>query len=208
MGGEQKFKEGDSMRLTLEGQNRGELLFFSDKQEAFKLKAHEFDDSKASVMGDYLPTKLGMEEGNIIFACVPGDYSGSLLFLYENGKGARVALSCYDTKSNRRRLTGAYSGTSPLVAVYHLKEDKEIVLYSSVGRALIVNTAAIAPKTTRTAQGVSLMSLKNRAFLTASEPLEGSAVKDKARYRTRNIPAAGALLKESDRGEEQLQLES
>ena len=207
MGGEQKFKEGDSMRLALEGQNRDELLFFSDKQEAFKLKVHDFDDSKASVMGDYLPTRFGMEDGNIVFICLPGDYSGSLLFIYENGKGARVTLSCYDTKSNRRKLTGAFSDKSPLVAVYHLKEDREIVLYSSTGRALIVNTAVIAPKTTRTALGVSVMTLKNRALITASEVFENSGIKDRARYRTRNIPAAGALLKDGDRGEEQMTLE-
>ena len=206
MGGEQRFKEGDKLRLAIEGNNRDELLFFTDSQDCYKVRAHEFEDSKASVLGDYLPTKLGMDSGSIVFMARPGDYSSSLLFVYANGKGARVELSCYDTKSNRRRLTGAYSDKSPLVAVYHITEETEIVLYSSTGRALIVNTASLSPKTTRTAQGVNMMTLKVRDSVARSEYLEASSISDRSRYKTRNIPAAGAVLKEQDRGEVQLEL--
>ena len=207
MSGEQKYKEGDGPAQTFETTNRAEVMFFTDKCQVYKSRLSEFDDSKASVLGDYLPSKLGFDEGESVrFLVLPGDYSGHIFFFFENGKAARVALSAYQTASNRRRLTGAYSDRSPVVQFMVLTEDREIALYSTEPRALIVNTALMVPKSTRTTQGVNVLTMKPKYRLDHVCLVEESGIRNLARYRGRNIPAAGALVKEEDSGEEQLTL--
>ena len=208
MSGEQRFKEGDSLRFSLETTNAAELLVFSDRYQVYKARCSDFEDSKASVLGDFLPAKLGFDEGeSVAQVCFPGDYSGNMLFVYENGKVAKVELSAYQTKSNRRKLTGAYCDKSPLVAALLLKEDAQLVLYSTEGRALIFSTAQIAAKTTRTTQGVAVLTLKRKALLHRALLLEQTGIVNAARYRTRTLPAAGALLKEEDAEEKQITME-
>ena len=208
MSGEQKFKEGDGLKLSLETSNAAEFLVFTDNYQVYKARCADFEDSKASLLGDYLPGKLGFDEGeSVIDVCFPGDYEGSVVFVYENGKVAKVELSAYATKSNRRKLTGAYCDKSPLKAVFLLKEDTQLVLYSTEGRALVFSTAQLVPKTTRTTQGVAVMTLKRKATLYRAALLEGSAIVNASRYRTRSLPAAGALLKEEDAEEKQIELE-
>lgn len=161
MSGEQKFKEDDALSVSVESSNAAELMFFTDRAQVYKTRASDFADGKASLLGDYLPSKLGMDEGESVMGMVlPGDYSGYMLFFFENGKAAKVELSAYKTTSNRRRLTGAYSDKSPLKALLHLREDREIAVYSTEPRVLIVNTALLGVKTTRTTQGVALLTLK------------------------------------------------
>ena len=208
MSGEQRFKEGDALKTTCETTNAAELLVFTDKYQVYKARCADFDDSKASVLGDYLPAKLGFDDGeNVLQVCFPGDYSGNVLFLFENGKAAKVELSAYQTKSNRRKLTGAYSDKSPLKAVFLLREDKQVVVYSTEDRALIFSTAQLAAKTTRSTQGVAVLTLKRKALLHRACLLEQSGIVNAARYRTRTIPAAGALLKEEDAEEKQITME-
>jgi len=208
MSGEQKFKEGDSLKFSLETTNAAEIMVFTDKFQVYKARCADFDDSKASVLGDYLPGKLGFDEGeNVIDVCFPGDYSGNVLFVFENGKVAKVELSAYQTKSNRRKLTGAYSDRSPLKAVFLLKEDAQIALYSTEGRALIFSTAQLVPKTTRATQGVAVMSLKRKALLHRAALLGQSGIVNVSRYRTRSLPAAGAVLKDEDAEEKQIVME-
>ena len=208
MSGEQKFKEGDGLLAAYETTNRAELLVFTDKCQVYKAKCAEFEDSKASVLGDYLPTKLSMDEGETVVAlCLPGDYSGNILFVYENGKVAKIAASSYDTKTNRRRLTGAYCDKSPLKAVRMLTEEEELVLYSTEGRALVFSTEQLAPKTTRSSQGVAVLTLKRKHVLDRAVPLAESPIQNVSRYRTRSLPATGALLREEDTGETQISME-
>ncbi len=207
MSSEQKYKEGDGPLLYWEGTNRDELLVFTDKQQCYKTRMSDFDDSKASVLGDYLPTKLAMEpEERVVWACIPGDYSGQLLFFFANGKAARVELSAYQTQTRRKKLTGAYSDKSPLVGAFLLREDRELAVYASDGRCMVFHTALLAPKTTRTTQGVNVMTLKAKRSVERVLPLEETAIVNAARYRARSLPVAGALLKEDDRGEKQLSL--
>ena len=208
MSGEQRFKEGDGLRFSCETTNAAELLVFSDRCQVYKARCADFDDGKASLLGDYLPTKLGFDEGESVAAvCLPGDYSGSMLFLFANGKAARVELSAYQTKSNRRKLTGAYSDRSELRGIFLLQEDVQLVLYSTEGRALILQTAQLAPKTTRTTLGVAVLTLRRKAELSRVCPLAESGIVNESRYRTRTLPAAGALLREEDAAEKQLSLE-
>ena len=207
MSGEQKFKEGDSLLQQMETSNNAEVMFFTDRCQVYKTRVSEFGDGKASALGDYLPGRLAMDEGErVIFMVLPGDYSGCLLFFYENGKAARVELSAYATVSNRRKLTGAYSDKSPLVCILPLPEDRELALVSTEPRALLVHTSLLAPKTTRNVQGVAVMTLKPKYHLDRVVPAEDSGIVNLPRYRTRTIPAAGAILKPEDRGEEQLTL--
>ncbi len=207
MASEQKFKEGDQLYLSWEASNRDEMLVFSDRQQCYKTKLADFTPTKASAMGDYLPTKLGMDEGEGMFwACIPGDYSAHILFVFENGKVARVPLSAYQTQGNRRRLTNAYSDKSPLVACLLLPEDQEVVLTSTEGRAVIFNSASLAPKTTRSTQGVSVMTLKPKWHVASARFLKDCNIVNAPRYRSRSLPVAGALLKPEDKGEEQLTL--
>ena len=208
MSGEQKFKEGDRLKFSMETTNNAEILVFTDKYQVYKARCSDFDDSKASVLGDYLSGKLGFDEGeSFLDLCFPGDYSGFAIFVYENGKVAKVDLSTYATKSNRRKLTGAYCDKSPLKAVYLLREDRQLVLYSTEGRALIFSTAQLAPKTTRSTQGVSVMTLKRKAVVHRAALLEDTGIVNASRYRTRSIPAAGALLKDEDAEEKQISME-
>ncbi|MGM9524270.1 MAG: DNA gyrase subunit A [Faecousia sp.] len=208
MSGEQRFKEGDGLKYSCETTNAAELLVFTDKYQVYKARCADFDDTKASVLGDYLPAKLGFDEGeSVMDVCFPGDYTGFVLFVYENGKVAKVELSAYATKSNRRKLTGAYSDKSPLKAVFLCKEEKQLVLYSTEGRALIFSTAQLSPKTTRATQGVAVMTLKRKAAVHRAAILENSGIVNAARYRTRTIPAAGALLKDEDAEEKQIVME-
>lgn len=201
--GAQKYKEGDGPAWQAESTNNAALLVFTDRQQAYKCRCAEFDDGKASQMGDYLPAKLGMDEGERVLALLlPGDYSGSVLFLYENGRAARVALSAWATRTNRRRLTGAFSDRSPLKGVFLLEHEMELVLYSTEGRALIFSTAQLTTHTTRNTQGVQVMTLKKKYVLDRGEPLESSPIQNPARYRVRALPAAGALLKDADRGDQ------
>ena len=207
MSGEQKFKEGDGLFRQIEATNNTELMFFTDRQQVYKVRAADFADGKASLLGDYLPTKLGMdEEEKVIDLVLPGDYSGHVLFFFENGKCARVSLSAYATTSNRRKLTGAYSDKSPLAALLKLTEDKELALISTEPRALLLHTALLAPKTTRSTQGVAVMNMKPRYHLDRVCTPEESGITNLARYRVRSIPAAGALLREEDQGREQMTL--
>ena len=207
MSGEQKFKEGDGLFRQIEATNNTELMFFTDRQQVYKVRAADFADGKASLLGDYLPTKLGMDEDErVIDLVLPGDYSGHVLFFFENGKCARVSLSAYATTSNRRKLTGAYSDKSPLAALLLLTEDKELALISTEPRALLLHTALLAPKTTRATQGVAVMNMKPRYHLDRVCTPEESGITNLARYRVRSIPAAGALLREEDQGREQMTL--
>ena len=208
MSGEQKYKEGDGPRQSFETTSNAELMLFTDRCQVYKVRLGEFEDSKASVLGDYLPAKLRMEDGeSVLYALLPGDYSGSLLYLYENGKAARIELTAYQTASNRRKLTGAYSDKAPLAAILRLTEDGEVAVYSDEPRCLILHTALLAPKTTRSSQGVAVMTLKKNRRLTGARFLAETAIQNPARYRVRSLPAAGALLKGEDNGEKQLTLE-
>ena len=207
MSGEQKFKEGDSLRQSFETTSNAEIMFFTDKAQVYKTRLGEFDDTKASVLGEYLPGKLKMDSGeNVIYAVLPGDYSGSLLFFFENGKAARVEMKAYQTTSNRRKLTGAYSDKSPLAQMLRIDEERELAVYSTEPRALIFNTALLAPKATRSAQGVAVMTLKPKWHLESVKDLEETPIQNKSRYRVRSLPAAGALLRQEDTEEQQMEL--
>ena len=207
MNSEQKYKERDGGWLEWECTNRDELLVFTDKQQCYKSRLSDFDDAKASVLGDYLPTKLGMEPGeNVVWACLSGDYTGHLLFFFQNGKAARVELSAYQTQTRRKKLTGAYSDKSPLAAAFLLREDLELAVVSTEGRCLVFHTAVLSPKTTRSTQGVNVMTLKPKYRVDWVKPLSQTQIVNPARYRARSLPIAGALLREEDRGEEQLTL--
>ena len=208
MSGEQKFKEGDGLLLSRETTNSAELLVFTDRCQVYKTRLSDFEDSKASLLGDYLPGKLGFDEGESFFAAIfPGDYSGKLLFVFENGKCAKVELSGYETKTNRRKLTGAYSDRSPLASVLELSQEQELALFASDGRVLIFSTALLSAKTTRATQGVAVMTLKKNAKLLRVQTLAESEITNQARYRARTIPAAGALLRQEDTQQRQISLE-
>ncbi len=208
MSGEQKFKEGDSLAYAVETTNRAEMLVFTDKFQCYKSRLSDFEDSKASLLGDYLPQKLGMDAGeNVLQVIFPGDGRGFVLFFFENGKVAKVPLSAYETKTNRKKLTGAFSDKSPVVKIFSLGADAQIAMYSSDGRAMIFSTADLLPKTTRNTIGVAVMSLKKKAVLQNALPLEQSGIENQARYRMKTIPAAGALLREEDTREKQATFE-
>ena len=205
--GAHKLKEGDEIIQQLETRNNVEALFFTDKQQVYKVRLAELEDGKVAQMGIFIPGRLGMDEGESVMGMVlPGDYSGYMIFFFENGKAAKVELSAYKTTSNRRRLTGAYSDKSPLKALLHLKEDREIAVYSTEPRVLIVNTALLGVKTTRTTQGVALLTLKKKYVLDTVRFPEETGITDLARYRGRSIPATGALLKTEDSDDKQLSL--
>ncbi|MCL2003502.1 MAG: DNA topoisomerase (ATP-hydrolyzing) subunit A [Oscillospiraceae bacterium] len=208
MSGEHKYKEGDGPSLQWEGNNRDEILVFTDRQQCYKARLHEFDDAKASVLGDYLPSKLGMDEGETVsFASLPGeDYAGHIFFFFENGRTARVELSSYATLSNRRKLQNAYSDKSPLTAALVLREDAEMAVFTSDKRCVIFHTASLEPKTTRSTQGVGVVSVKPRQRVVAVKPADGCGILNKARFRVRSLPAVGAAVKPEDIGEEQLTL--
>ena len=204
MSGEQKFKEGDSLSFSQETTNRAEFLVFTDRYQCYKSRLSDFDDGKASQLGDYLPQKLGFEAGeNLVALVFCGDYKGFILFFFENGKAAKVPLSAYETKTNRKKLTGAYSDKSPLIKAVALDADEQMVVYSTDGRAAIFSTAQLLPKTTRNTQGVAVMTLKKKATLRDAVLLSQSGIVNESRYRTKTIPSAGAVLKEEDSAEKQ-----
>ena len=207
MASDQKYKEGDGPLLYWEASNRDELLVFTDKQQCYKTRLSEFEDAKASVLGDYLPTKLAMDpEEKALWACIPGDYSGNLLFFFDNGKAARVELAAYQTQTRRKKLTSAYSDKAPLVTAFLVREDFEAAVISTEGRCLVFHTASLNPKTTRTTQGVNVMTLKPKYRVEKVLPLDQTAIAKPARYRARSLPVAGSLLREEDRGQEQMTL--
>lgn len=207
MSGEQKYKEGDSLRMSVETTNNTEILVFTDKQQVYKTRLSDFEDTKASALGTYLPGKLEMDEGESILTVVfPGDYKKNILLFFENGKVARFELSAYETKTNRKKLINAYSDKSPLVAVMTIGEEINVAAFSSDGRALVFNTSLLQVKTSRVTQGVACMSIKKKHKLVSAAPLEETAISNLSRYRVRSLPAAGALLKDEDRGEKQLSL--
>ena len=203
MGGEQKLKEGDELISTVETTNKAELLFFTDKCQVYKSKASEFDDSKASVLGDFVPSKLQFEpDEKPVCMIVTTDYSGFMMFFFENGKAAKVNMQGYDTKTNRKKLIKAYSDKAPLVSAFYLKEDAEYVLTSTAGRVLLVNTGAISIKTTKDTAGVNVMTLKKYHKVQSVRPyIEGEFAKP-YRYRTKTLPAAGATLSADDTAEQ------
>ena len=204
MSGEQKFKEGDSLDYTREATNRAELLVFTDQFQCYKTRLSDFDDGKASLLGDYLPSKLGFDQGeNLLQVIFPGDGKGFVLFFFENGKVAKVPLSAYETKTNRKKLTGAFSDKSKVVKIFSLESDAQVALYSTDGRAMIFSTADLLPKTTRNTIGVAVMNLKKKALLQNALLLEDSGIENVSRYRMKSIPAAGALLRDEDSQEKQ-----
>ncbi|MDD7341855.1 MAG: DNA gyrase subunit A, partial [Firmicutes bacterium] len=206
MSGEQKFKEGDSLAFSRETSNRSEILVFSDKYQCYKARLSDFPDGKASQLGDYLPQKLEMEPGeNLLQVVLPEDYKGFLMFFFENGKAAKVPMSAYETKTNRRKLTGAYSDKSPLRTILAMQADAEVALYATDGRAVVFSTALLLPKTTRNTQGVAVMSLKKKALADRAVLLADSGIANAARYRCKTVPAAGALVKEEDSGNKQIE---
>ena len=208
MNSEQKFKEGDALRQNFETTSNAEVMFFTDRCQVYKTRLGEFDDAKASVLGEYLPTKLKMDAGeNVVFMVLPGpDYAGSLLFFFENGKAARVDIKAYQTTSNRRKLTGAYSDKSPLACIRRLDEDCELAVYSNEPRCLIFHTALLTPKTTRSTQGVAVMNLKPKYHLETVRLSEETSITNRTRYRVRAIPAAVALVKAEDSEDQQISL--
>ena len=207
MSGEQKYKEGDSLLCSFEANNSSELLVFTDRCQCYKTRLSDIPDTKASALGAYLPTQLKMDDGeNALYICDPGDYSASLLLMFENGKAARVELSGFETKTNRKKLTSAYSDKSPLVGFLPVFEDFEAAVYTSDDRCVIFSTALLTPKPTRNTQGVSVVSLKKNRTATRLCPLSDTSVKNVSRYRVRSLPAAGAILRDEDREEQQLSL--
>jgi len=208
MSGEQKFKEGDSLEFSVETTNRDELLVFTDKYQCYKARLSDFTDGKASLLGDYLPQKLGFEAGETVKQVVLcGDYKGFVLFFFENGKVAKVPLSAYETKTNRKKLTGAYSDKSPVKAILSMAADDQVAVYSSDGRCAIFATAQLLPKTTRNTQGVAVLTLKKKAVLERAAVLSASGIVNQSRYRSKAIPAAGAIMRPEDMGQTQEQFE-
>ncbi|MBR3609998.1 MAG: topoisomerase IV [Oscillospiraceae bacterium] len=199
MSGEHKLKEGDEIVFSAESHNNVELMFFSNKCQVYKTRASEFDDTKTSVMGDYIPSKLGFDEGeSAIFMAIVEKYTGFMVFFFENGKAAKVPLSSYETKTRRKKLIGAYCDKSPLVACYNIEEDKEFLLSSSGGRLLLVHSGAIPSKAARDTQGVAVMTLKKNAVVSGAKPFAEGSLENAHRFRTRNLPAAGAIPKDGD----------
>lgn len=204
MSGEQKVKEGDAVSRSVECSNKDELLVFTSKHQVYKAKLDDFPDTKASVLGEYLPGKLEMEEGETaLYTAVIRKYQGYMIFVFENGKLAKVDLSAYETKTNRKKLINAFSDKSPLAAAVYLEEDADIVITSQSGRNLLINTAVILPKTTKSTQGIQAMTLKKKSDKVISLHLykEGEFEKE-WRFRPKNLPAAGALLSAADVGEQ------
>ncbi len=202
LSGEQKFKEGDGLSFSQETTNRDELLVFTDKYQCYKARLSDFDDGKASQLGDYLPQKLSMEPGETVRAvALAGDYQGFILFLFENGKAAKVPISAYETKTNRKKLTGAYSDKSPLVKALSFRGDSQIAVFTNDGRAAIISTALLLPKSTRNTQGVAVVTLRKKAAVSDALPLEESGIENVSRYRCKTLPTTGAVLKQEDAGQ-------
>lgn len=207
MSGEQKLKEGDELSQIVESSNAKELLFFTDRCQVYKSRVSDFDDSKASVLGDYIPTALEFDDGEQpLYMAVTDDFKGYMLFFFENGKVAKVDMSVYETKTNRKKLIKAYGAKSPIVAAMYIREDLELVLTSSSGRMLLFNTAVISPKTTKDTQGVGVMTMKKGQRLMNVRPYVEGEFSKPHRYRTKNLPALGSMPLPEDIAGEQLTL--
>ena len=192
MSSEQKLKDGDFIIQNFETTNKAELLFFTDSHQVYKSKASNFDDTKASVMGDYIPAKLGFDEGESLIKLIPAtDYSGYVIFFFENGKASKISLKSYQTKTNRKKLANAYSDKSPLVSAVFVKDQCDILLRTSTGHALVFNTEMILPKATRDSQGVQVISLRKNAVLASAEPLSEEKSVNFEKYRANSVPASG-----------------
>jgi DNA gyrase subunit A len=203
MSGEHKLKDGDRIEQVIESTNSEELLFFTNLCQVYKSRVSDFDDTKTSVLGDYVASKLEMDQGETaIQMTVTSDYKGYMLFFFENGKVAKIDLSSYQTKTNRKKLIKAYSDKSPIVAIKHIQQDCELVMQSSAGRLLLLNTGAIAPKATKDTVGVSVMTLKKGQRLFQVRDYTEGEFKKPYRYKTKNLPAAGAVLSAGDAGEQ------
>lgn len=197
MNAEQKLKEDDRIIAHWETTNRTELLFFTNQQQVYKTKASAFEDSKASLLGDYIPAKLGFDEGEFVVSVIlTNDYSGMLLFVYENGKVAKVPLQSYATKTNRKKLANAYSDKSPLVTALPLLEEQHVLLRSSGNRALLFQTEELLSKTARNTQGVQVMTLKGKQVVLSAELLTAEQAEERKRYSAKTLPALGALAKD------------
>lgn len=206
MNAEQKYKDGDGLRLSFEATNRQEVLVFTDKQQVYKMRLRDMEDSKASVLGVYLPSRLSMDEGESVVTMIPADYESVLLLVFDNGKVAKFPCSVYDTKTNRKRLTGAFSDKAALVEVLQIREEGEFALFSSEGRAVVFRSEELQLKATRSTQGVAVMKLKVKYQVTRAVPVEESGLQNRTRYRAKALPSTGALLRPEDRGEEQITL--
>ena len=204
MSGEHKLKEGDEIIERFETTNNTDLIFFSDKQQAYKTKAHIFADTKTSVLGDYIPSRLEFDENeNAVYMVPTKDYSGYVFFFFDNGKAAKVSLEAYATKTNRKKLTGAYSDKDKLAAVLYVPDDEsDIILTSSSGRILLFKSSDIAAKTTRNTQGVQLMKLKKGHRVLSAALYEEGLLKNPERYRVKTIPAMGQLPRTDETGEQ------
>ena len=199
MSSEHKLKDDDKIVLHKETTNDAHLLFFTDKASVYKTRAAAFDDTKASVLGEYVPAKLGMEDGeNIVKTIVAKDYTGFLLFCFDNGKVAKVPMSAYETKTNRKKLINAFSDKQTLVDIMYFTENTDIVLISNVNRAVVVNTSQINEKTTKNSIGVQVQTLKKNQTVKSCITLEAAQLENSSKFRTKNIPAAGSFLKEND----------
>ncbi len=205
MSGEQKFKEGDSLAFCAETSNKEEILVFTDKFQCYKSRLSDFEDGKASQLGDYLPQKLSFEPGEaVVQVLLPGNYKGFVLFFFENGKVAKVPLSAYETKTNRKKLTGAYCDKSPLKTAMAMNTDEQVAVYSTDSRCVIFSTAQLLPKTTRNTQGVTVLSLKKKAAVSHAVRVQDGGIVNLSRYRTRTLPSAGAPVKPEDAPEKQI----
>lgn len=197
MSSEHKLKEGDFIIQSFEATNKTELIFFSDKAQAYKSKASAFDDTKASVMGDYIPAKLNFDEGeNLKTLITTIDYSGYIVFFFENGKATKVPVKSYETKTNRKKLAKAYSDKSPIIAALFVGEDCDVLLRSTSGHALVFNTGMIMPKSTRDSQGVQVMTLRKKALLASATIINEENKEEFEKYRSKSVPSSGKLAKE------------
>lgn len=205
--GSHKLKEGDEIIRQIETRNNLDALFFTDQHQVYKVRLAELEDGKVAQMGIFVPGRLGMDEGETILDMVlTADYSGHMLFFFANGKCAKIPLSAYATKQNRRKLLRAYSDKAPLALIHYLPEEMELAIRTSAGRMLLVGTAQIPEKTTRDSQGVAVVTLKKNQNITSAVPAESLALENSHRYRVRSLPAAGALLRPEDEGEQQMSL--
>ena len=203
MSSEQRLKEGDAVRYEIETKNNAWLLVFTNQAQVYKCRVGDFADTKASVMGEFLPAKLEMDDGEMpIYVTVTADYSGSMLFFFQNGKAAKVPIASYETKQNRKKLLNAYSDKAELAAIRELPEEIEIAIKTTNGRLLLVHTSLIAEKVTRNSIGVSVISLKKNARIESVRAAAELELANDHRYRVRTLPAAGALLRSEDVAEQ------
>ena len=205
--GEQRLKDDDTMIQEIEAQNSSEIIFFARSGDVYKIKAYDVPDSKASLLGEFIPNLVGLtEKEEIVGMSATDDFSGDLVFFFENGKAARVPLKSYQTKTNRKKLANGFSSKSPLVEMFYLPAETEmdIVLFSDKDRAITVNTERIPLKTTRTTQGVNIMSSRKGSIVSKAVPASDSGLKNIERFRTKTVPAVGATVREQDRGIEQI----